>query len=214
MYYQNRNGKFQPNRLSSGLRYYNNNHNNKIQRLEQLDWENRLNGGISLSQSGSGSGLRHGYLPPMGNSKTKHTYAMPDNSPLSATGTGPSGYDLTGRGLRNRLYNSGSVNRGGGGLRYQQQQQPRVSSNIVSPSSGYGGGEPPCCPLVVDPLALLALLASIAAGTFFLNTLITMNISGSASPPPPGGRFKRDLIQRKRTWLDDVKTFYHIGKTT
>ena len=42
--------------------------------------------------------------------------------------------------------------------------------------SGYGKKKE-CCPLVVDPLTLAALLGSIAVATFFLNTLITMNIS-------------------------------------
>lgn len=44
--------------------------------------------------------------------------------------------------------------------------------------SGHGGGgyKLQCCPLVVDPLTFTALLGAIAAGTFFLNMLITMNI--------------------------------------
>ena len=34
-----------------------------------------------------------------------------------------------------------------------------------------------CCPLVVDPLALCALLGFIAAGTYFLRTAVTMNMN-------------------------------------
>ena len=50
------------------------------------------------------------------------------------------------------------------------------------PVAGYGSGSAwsrssePCCPLTVDPLSFLALVAGIAAATFFLNTVITMNI--------------------------------------
>jgi len=41
--------------------------------------------------------------------------------------------------------------------------------------SGYGH-EKKCCPLVIKPLVFLSLLAGIAAGTAFLNVLITMNV--------------------------------------
>ncbi len=45
-------------------------------------------------------------------------------------------------------------------------------------SGSRGGGSYECCPLVVDPLTLVALLAFIAGGTYFLNIAITMNIVG------------------------------------
>ncbi len=45
-------------------------------------------------------------------------------------------------------------------------------------SSSYGKKKLECCPLVVDPLALTALLGFLAGATAFLNVLITMNIMG------------------------------------
>lgn len=58
-------------------------------------------------------------------------------------------------------------------------------------SSGYGYGKEECCPLVVDPLTLLALIGGIAAATFFLNTLITMNIMA------------RKKKRKRRSWTVD-----------
>ncbi len=50
-----------------------------------------------------------------------------------------------------------------------------------------GGGGESCCPLVVDPITLLALLALIALGTYFLNIIITMKL---------GRRRRRDARQQ------------------
>ncbi len=52
-------------------------------------------------------------------------------------------------------------------------------SGYGSSHSGYGSSKVKkleCCELVVDPLALTALLGFLAAGTAFLNTVITMTI--------------------------------------
>ena len=72
---------------------------------------------------------------------------------------------------------------------YSESTRKRALSNRLDyedyseyPVAGYGSGSAwsrssePCCPLTVDPLSFLALVAGIAAATFFLNTVITMNI--------------------------------------
>lgn len=58
-----------------------------------------------------------------------------------------------------------------------------TSDKHVARSSGYGShggggysGGSDCCPLVIDPLLLSTLLAFLAAATYLLQTLITMNI--------------------------------------
>ena len=68
-------------------------------------------------------------------------------------------------GLSNRYGGSGSA----GGSHYGALSGSRRSSS--------------CCPLVIDPLTVFALLASIAAGTFFLNNLISANITPMGIPP-------------------------------
>lgn len=73
--------------------------------------------------------------------------------------------------------------------RYQNRRQDIVGSHSgyghsgyrdpYGSPSGYGGGhggghKDDCCPLVVDPLALTALLGLLAAATVFLNNVIQM----------------------------------------
>ena len=48
---------------------------------------------------------------------------------------------------------------------------------VASRRSGGGGGAR-CCNVVVDPLSVLTLIGFLAAATYFLNILITMNIGG------------------------------------
>ena len=50
------------------------------------------------------------------------------------------------------------------------------NDKFLASRSGHGGGLD-CCPLVVDPFLLITILGAIAAATFFLNVLITMNIT-------------------------------------
>ena len=76
----------------------------------------------------------------------------------------------------------------------------------VDRHSGYGGESIyplQCCPLVVDPLTVAAIVGLIGFGTFFLNTLITMNIM-TVVPR----RKRSDVI----SWGQKVLTWIHVGK--
>ncbi len=50
--------------------------------------------------------------------------------------------------------------------------------SAAAAADSYSSKKTECCPLVVDPLALTAVLGFIAAATAFLNVAITMNIVG------------------------------------
>ena len=77
-----------------------------------------------------------------------------------------------------------------------------------------------CCPIVVDPLTFTALLGGIAAATFFLNTLITMNITKkrrrrrdllSDGPGTSGLTLMEEADQAKARWWEDSIAFLHTG---
>ena len=77
-------------------------------------------------------------------------------------------------------YDYGAAHRrSGGGYSHHSDTGYGAQSSGYGGHSGHGGyKDPDCCPLVVDPLTLAALFGAIAAGTVFLNTVITMNITG------------------------------------
>lgn len=73
-------------------------------------------------------------------------------------------------------------------------------------TSGYGDyhyDHDECCPLVVDPLTLFAFLGFLAGATYFLNTLITMNINNNNNNNPGGGFFRRRTRSTSKR-LDDL----------
>jgi len=76
-----------------------------------------------------------------------------------------------------------------------QVEQDDVSGAL----SGYGH-KVECCPLVVKPLVVLSLLGLLAFATFFLNILITMNIT-----------MRRRRRRRKRTVAETLSDLAHRG---
>ena len=63
----------------------------------------------------------------------------------------------------------------------------------------HGGHSIPCCPLVVDPFTVIGLIGFIAASTYFLNILITMNIMA-----PGKRRRKRANLENLPSMLQDM----------
>ena len=74
--------------------------------------------------------------------------------------------------------------------------------SAISESRGYGH-KLECCPLVVDPIAFFSLLAGLAASTFFLNQLITMNIMMVV--------VKRSLKGKQMSFWDRLLDIAHKG---
>ena len=83
------------------------------------------------------------------------------------------------------------------------------ASSIADRSSfGFGGGGE-CCPLVVDPLAFLAILTLIAIGTFCLNTYITRNMAAILMAATGGRRKRRGVLELDTPQAKLADVFWH-----